>query len=243
MLILYKIENYASGMPILIKRSFEIRRIFHTLFGLDWGLIFSAPFVVISIISIFFIKNKYRSPLLLMLLPIGFNLGVFVIAKHGQASWYGYRYFFFSAIPVLVIPMAFWIERMKCKYGRPLYYIIAVISIFPLLSMLCFEGNPEGLTLHLSDKWGGWQNPSYQLEVWKTIVFDPIEFGKAVFKGGPLYFIYLVAVLIGKEGFLPGIVLSKYPQFGFVVFVKSIIIYSLPFMLTTVTEKRFWKRT
>ena len=105
------------------------------------------------------------------------------------------------------------------------------LSILPVMSMLCFEGNPEGLTLHLSDKWGGWQNPMYQLEVWKTLLFDPMGFCKAIFKGGPLYLIYLIAVAAGKVNALPDIVAAKYPQFDFSVLIKSIIIYSLPFIL------------
>ena len=117
------------------------------------------------------------------------------------------------------------------------YLILFFIGLFPLMSMLCFEGNSTNLTLHVSNLWGGWKNPTYQLEVWKTIFTDPNGFFIAMNKGGPLYVVYLLALLTGLENYLPDIVFTKYPEFAINTLIKSILIYSLPFVLFLIFEK------
>ncbi len=200
-------------------------------------MFFTAPFVIISSISLFLIKSKFRKALFLMSVPIAFNFCIFVLARGSHGSWYGYRYFIYAALHLLVKPMADFIKYMGSKHGKKIYYAIGLISVFPLLSMLCFEGNANNLTLHLSNQWGGWNNSTYQFEIWKTIFFNPFEIGKAILKGGPLYVIYLISLPLGLDKHLPGIVLSKYSEFNAVVLIKSIVIFSLPLIMSSIVAK------
>jgi len=239
-----RIWNYSSKFLYFIKIGLSPRRLAHTLFGLDWGLLYTAPYIIISVLSLFYFKTGYKKVLTVAIIPVIIvNYLILVAANKTQGSWYGYRYFFLSAIPILVLPAAKFIEIAYEKYRTKLIVLLGVVSIFPLFSMLCFEGNPSNLTLHIGNGWpGGWINPTYQIEVWKTFLFTPIEFVKAVFKGGPLYIIYLISILLNKYHLLPEIVQQKYPKFDIIVFIKTTIIYVSPFLFyyTSQKFKSFW---
>ena len=81
-----------------------------------------------------------------------------------------------------------------------------------MLDMLLFEGKSANLTLHLVAE-AGWNNLTYQMDVWKTAVGNFPEFATALFKGGPLYVVYLVAYLFGFVLRLPDVILLRYPYF------------------------------
>ena len=103
--------------------------------------------------------------------------------------------------------------------------------------MLCFDGNSTNLTLQISSEWPGWDNPFYQLEVWKTLFVNTKGFFIAVLKGGPLYFLYLILLIFGQENLLPSVVFEKYPYFDLTVLMKSIIIYVAPFLFYCMLTK------
>ena len=231
--IIKNIQGVLSSTKIILLSLININRWKYVLFGYNWGLFYTAPFILISVFSSLYFKTEYRKALVLAMVPLAFNFIILVITWRTPGSWYGYRYFIFSAIPILLLPMANLIQYSDRKFGKIIYLPLLLLSLLPLFSMLCFEGNPDNLTLHTGYKikWlGGWDNPTYQLEVWKTFLFHPKEFLIAVFKGGPLYIIYLIALAFKIESILPGIVLEKYPHFEVNILIKSIIIYSSPFM-------------
>jgi len=229
---------YLKGSKNIISRFFELHRHIRVLFGTGFGLVYTSPFLIFSVIAFFCFQTKYRKFLIIPVIPLLFNYVYFVIARHSYGSWYGYRYILFSAIPLFVLPFGELLKRLEKKYGKSLYFLVGFVAFFPLLSMLCFEGNPDDLTLRLSERWGGWQNPQYQIAVWKTLLFDPVEFFKAIFKGGPLYVVYMISMAIGKQHILPEIVFSKYPTFEYHVLIKSLIIYVLPFLLYFIFNKK-----
>ncbi len=211
---------------------FYFKRLLHVLIGIDWGLFFTAPFIILSLISFCYFEAPFKRLLLIPSLALFITFFMFVLSWRSQGAWYGYRYIIFSAIPILTLPMANLIKHEHQRYGKKIYIPILFISLLPLFSMLCFEGNPDTLTLSGSDKngnWIFWGNPTFQLEVWKTFLFNVKGFIIAVFKGGPLYIIYLLAVFLKKTQLLPPIVLEKYPRFELMVLFKSLIIYLLPF--------------
>ena len=113
--------------------------------------------------------------------------------------------------------------------------------------MLCFEGNPTTLTLHAipSAPFRGCANGNltYQLEVWKAMLFDPVGFFIVLFKGGLLYCVYLVSLLTKTTHLLPSIVFEKYPHFDSSVLIKSLIIYLAPFVFYTIRELVITRRS
>lgn len=217
---------------------FYTERFFYVMFGLDWGLIFTAPFVLIGLIAAVSFRYTMKTQLLICLLPMAVNFHIIVVYLT-QGSWYGYRYFFVSIIPLLVYPVAYLLRWSQQKYGKKIYALWIFIALFPLLSMLSFEGNNTTLTLTiLEDKFEKWGNVTYQLEVWKMLFFHPLELSIAIFKGGLLYLIYLMAHLFNAANLLPAIVLEKYPEFRFSALVKTIIIYTIPFILYNISRRK-----
>ncbi len=231
--IIQNILGVMSSTKIMLLSLININRWKYVLFGYNWGLFYTAPFILISIFSSLYFKADYRKALIMAMVPLAFNFIYLVITWRTPGSWYGYRYFFFSAIPVLLLPIAGSIQYFERKFGQIIYLPLLLLSLLPLLSMLCFEGNSDNLTLHTGYKikWlGGWDNPTYQLEVWKTLLFQPKAFLVAVLKGGPLYSVYLLTLIFNIKSLLPGIVFEKYPYLEIKVFIKSIIIYIIPFI-------------
>lgn len=226
--IIERLWNYIYGIWAYDWTFMYVKPNLRVLFGVDWGLFYTAPFMVFSAIALCYFKTAFKKTLLIPFVPVVISYAVLVVGHSHHASWYGYRYIIFSAIPVLILPMAQLVQPLHDRFGKKIYLFFGFIALFPLLSMLCFEGNPGNLTLHVSEKWSGWKNPTYQLEVWKTALFHPMEFSIAVLKGGPLYLIYLFTVIFDKTSILPEIVFQKYPVFDIQVLIKSVIIYLSP---------------
>ena len=234
LLLIYKYEAYGYVISSIINRAnifFYFKSFLNVIFGIDFGIIFTAPFILLGIFSLFFLKFDLKKKLLIIFFPIVLN----IIFALGAKGWYGYRYFVFSITPLLVFPLALFFKILKEKKILKKWVIVFfILSIFPIASMIVFEGNGTNLTLHLREQYFGltdWGNKFYQVEIWKTLFINPVEIFKAVFKGGPLYLIYLTAQIFHLNNLLPAIVLEKYPVFNIKILIKTIIIYIFPFIL------------
>lgn len=219
-----------------------IKRLGRLLWGIDWGLIFTAPYLLLGLFSLAWArKDKVHTYLMWSLIPLTVNLYL-SLAHRDQGSWYGYRYLIFSLIPIIIYPMAELISSVK-KKNPFFYYTVILIAIVPVLSMLSFESNNSNLTLKRVDQGFGvtaWGNNFYQLEIYKTILTSPIQYLIGILKGGPLYLVYLISVFSGLKNYLPGVVLEKYAIFDLFTFIKMMIVYLCPFMLLLVYEKLKW---
>ncbi len=213
-------------------------RLWNVLFGPGWGLIYTAPFILIGTWT----ALRHRPPEAKYLrwamaaMLVNFHI---IVTSAAQGGYYGYRYFIFSMIPLLIVPFAGWLGNVTERYGLTGWAAIGVIAIFPLFSMLCFEGNDSGLTLHIVKLANGYgySNHTYQWEIWKLLCTQPVEWGIAVFKGGLLYWIYVFTQLTGTGRILPSIVLEKYPEFRPDILLKVLIIYTLPFLLLYINNR------
>jgi hypothetical protein len=180
---------------------------------------------------LFALKFDLKKRMIIAFIPIIINVFLSLNAN----GWYGHRYMVFSAIPFLLLPFGLLLKNLMEKGILKKWLIIFFfISIFPIVSMIAFDGNSTNLTLHLKEQYFGiidWGNKYYQIEIWKTLFLYPLEFFKACFKGGLLYLIYLTAQIFHLNKFLPAIVLEKYSVFNLRIFFKTIIIYIFPFIL------------
>jgi len=213
---------------------FYIKRLGHLLWGIDWGLVFTAPFALIGLVSFFSIKkDKLLGPLLWLLLVLSFNLYV-TLSYRQQGAWYGYRYLIFSLIPLIVYPLANFLTAISLKNNSRIWLGILLLAIVPVLSMLSFEGNTGNLTLKVIDQGFGvtdWGNNTYQLEIYKTLFLHPVEYFICIIKGGPLYLVYLASHFLGHSNALPAVVKQKYIFFETATLIKTLMIYLLPFVL------------
>lgn len=229
--------------------SFYFKRVWHILFGVDWGLLYTAPFLVVGAGYLFTSKIPFKKYFLLLLVPLIFNLYGVIMYKT-QGAWYGYRYIVPAMIPLLVFPFARMVENARTVYPKFLFCLFGFLAVMSVLPMLLFEGNATNLTLQRITQYFGvrdWSNNTYIIEVWKTVLTAPKEFFVAAFKGGPLYVVYVTAHILGMSARLPAVVLSKYASFSVVVLIKMLIFYSFPFvfyrlMQTCWVDKRKDKR-
>ncbi|MBF0571371.1 MAG: hypothetical protein HQL12_05815 [Candidatus Omnitrophica bacterium] len=228
-------DQMTTAQPI----KFYLKRFIHIFLGPDWGLIYSAPFILIALLSIFFLNFPIKRRLLLCLAPMLFNF-YGVLMWRTQGCWYGYRYLIAAITPVLVFPLAHFLYLSQEKFGKKIFVFFVVAAVFPLFSMLCFEGNNTNLTMQVILQYfgrEGWGNNTYQLEIWKTLFFQPCGFLMAIFKGGFLYFIYLISILFGLSARLPSMVIKAYPYFDISVLIKVSLLYAAPFIFYGVSKK------
>src|SRR3990167_7582678 len=199
-----------------------------------------APFVLIGVICL--LSNMHypvKKQLLILFIPclLDFYMAVNFVS---QGGWYGYRYFLFSFMPIIIVPFTYFISRIFefPQYRKIIWIVLILIALPPLLSMLAYEGNSSNLTLSLIPG-NDWNNLSYELQVWKTLVQHPAEFIIAIIKGGPLYLVYLTATLFHLQVFLPAIVLEKYSSFQLTTLIKVLILYLAPFAFLFLWEKTY----
>lgn len=219
-------------------------RIWHVMFGLGWGLVFTAPFILIGFWQFLFRPHPDKKYLWWCMIPMAVNFHL-IVTSDGQGGYFGYRYFICSMIPLLIVSFAGWLKDMEERFTRKIYWPIGLIALFPLFSTLCFEGNDSTLTQDIVKLHHGYgfSNLTYQWEIWKLLFTQPLEWGGAVLKGGLLYWIYVAAQLTGLQHHLPEIVLQKYPEFRPDILIKVLVIYSLPFLLLYISHKleNLWK--
>lgn len=207
---------------------FYIKRTWTVLLGADWGLVYTAPFLILGAAGLFLKKLPHQRAFVLAALPLLVNFYILIIWK-GQGSYYGYRYILFAAVPVLLIPLAAFVEWFESKTPHADKILIA-LAIPPLLSMLLFEGSEfttlAVVTTEFGEKNGG--NLTYQLEVWKVVLSKPAVLAFSLFKNGPAYLVYLAAKLFGMFEHLPAKLRETYDVFDKVTLVRTIILYALP---------------
>jgi hypothetical protein len=234
-------EFLKSRLLVSYNPAFYFNRLSRLFWGIDWGLIFTAPYLLLGLFSMIWgKKDKICRYLMWLLVPMAVNLYM-VLVHRQQGCWYGYRLLIFSLIPVIIYPMAQLISLTKNK--RPFHYAIILIAVVPMLSMLSFESNNTNLTLKIIDHgFGGisWGNDTYQLEIYKTILTSPIQYLIGIFKGGPLYLAYLMLQFLGLKKYLPAVILKKYAIFELATLIKMVIVYLLPFMLLLAYKKLKW---
>lgn len=213
-----------------------VKRPWHILTGLDWGLIFSAPFVLFGVAGIFCLSGRLKGAFLWSLIPVASTFYL-VMSWQTQGGWYGYRYLIPTAIPVLIYPFAILLERASQRCGRgAVLAFVSVWALLPLGSMLLFE-NAQGLTLQQIEQYfgvSGWGNNLYQLNVWKTIFETPLTAVALMCKGGPLYVAMLLREIGGREHIFPHLQQQVYDRFSLELFVKTLLIYALPLLFSSV---------
>jgi len=238
--------NFATGrLGELKSLSFYLEAFLHFLFGLDWGLVYTAPFLLVGLYGLrYTINNSF------LLIPAAALIVNFYIAIvfGSQGGWYGYRYVVFSALPFSTLGFSLLLTRITYKQRRNILVCLSLVALIPFMSMMSFEGNATVLTLHIGyTKWTrDWINNTYQYEIWKLLLYNPVEMLIAIFKGGPLYLLYLCAVVMEQTDALPSKVLEKYPIFSFTVLVKSFFIWFWPIFMGWTLDKfetRIWKNT
>jgi hypothetical protein len=235
------ITHWQGGAERLIEPhsfGFYIQRLFHVIFWIDWGLVFTAPFVLMGMGTLFLVRREIRWRLAVLIIP--FLINVYVTLQWGtQGGWYGYRYLLFPAITTFIFPFACCLDRFFDGKARWPRWPLVLLAVAPVFSMVLFEGNDQGLTLKLVPQYfgqTGWGNNDYQLQVWSHVFMHPLKAIGIFLGGGIAYGAHVVSVLFHVQDWIP-LVLLKYPVFEWETFVRVLIIYAMPFVFYAVYRK------
>ncbi len=218
---------------------FYFKRFCSVIFGLDWGLLFTAPGLLLGMLALFSKRLPLRKVYIILTLPILLNLYIAIIWK-SQGSWYGYRYVVYSAISVLLFPFTELLITLE-KKSRKLFAAVLLWFAVPTFSMLLFEATPGTLLNGVLTEFGGMRvgNLTYQIEVWKVLLLQPVYALSALLKAGPAYLIFAANSLCGWPAKLPEKFHQLYPLgFDLRVFTQVLILYILPFGLLKFFPKK-----
>ncbi|MBF0504604.1 MAG: hypothetical protein HQL14_05825 [Candidatus Omnitrophica bacterium] len=207
-----------------------IEHLVHVFIGIDWGLIFTAPFLLLGLLGLALWKAPLKKTYILVMLPLIVNF--YIIAIYGsQGGWYGYRYMFVSAFPLLVLPLAIlmdWAEQRLGVWNKILMFLFALM---PIVSMICFESNDLTFIVPIPQYFGliDYSNANYQIGAWQTVL-QIQQHWQDIFQGGGEYFYKLYSSIdlwyslckIGYQQYFPMI-------FG--LLIKVLMIYLAPFVL------------
>lgn len=239
-------EKYAIATESFIRPfdvSFIAGRLVQIFVGVDWGLVFTAPFLIVGLVFFGRSKDPIQKSLLWMLPMFAVNLYL-VIMQGYQAAYYGYRLLIFSLMPLAVIPFGCFLDSLLAVRRRGVLCALAIVAILPTASMLFFEGNGTTLTLQVQRfeypnySFSDWDNKTYQLEVWKTLA-NPKEAAVVLAKGGPAFVAYAGATSFGKQDGLPQELQTRYAGAGSKLIAQTLAIWLLPWVLFWIWKRRW----
>ncbi len=137
--------NHHIGYPLdrfteVNALSFYFQRLWHILYGPDWGLVYTAPFLLIGLVFLCFSSHvELRKKFFVCSLPLLVNLYGVIMYKT-QGCSYGYRYIVPAAIPLFIYPFAVFLQKILGKYSRKALILLALVAVPPFLSMVCYGG-------------------------------------------------------------------------------------------------------
>ena len=204
---------------------FYVQRLFYVIGGLDWGLLFTGPFLLMGVGTLLFLKDNVSKLMRVVSLPILLNLYI-VLAWATQGGWYGYRYMVFSLCPLIVFSFCAFLKKVQQHWTWcTVIAVCSLIALVPLISMLSFEGNASTLNLSfIVQPFGklGWGNAFYHEEIVQLALSVPNAFLLIFLQGGFSYWFLVVSCAMGFETSV---------FFNFEILAKSLILYGLPFVI------------
>jgi len=208
---------------------YYVDRLAQLLAGTDWGLHCTAPFILIGAAAVFCFRFPLKREFGLLLCTILVNVFI-VLQWPTHASFYGYRYLLFTAIPLLVVPLGCALTRAIERWGRKAKIGLGLICIFPVFSMLSFTLVP-GLSLNHDLNPSGWINPDYQLKAWGYFLLSPVEYIYILVQQTVGYPIALFLEMAGLSHIYPNPLVSPLWEIKTNVPVRCFVIWALPAFL------------
>jgi hypothetical protein len=156
---------------------FYYQRLVQILLGIDMGVIFTAPALLIAMIAFAF--HWGRLPLWYSLIAMLFLINVFITAQWcSTGSFYGYRYFAFTAMPLLAVFLAQAIQPLVARISQfSTLLLVCMFGLYSFSSLLLF-GLKGGFSLDSVQTICGFPaygNPDYHTNVLRIVGSDPAK--------------------------------------------------------------------
>jgi hypothetical protein len=228
----WQVDKVRAHFLTLRSASYYLQRTVHVFFGPDFGLVMTAPLVLMGLFhACRFRSYRYLSVPLLLALLVNFAL---TISWPTQGSGWGYRYFFPAALPIATLGLGTWIDAGEKPSLRLAY--CSLIALVPVVLMLMF-GTEFELSLSFGKtRWGsGWINNDYIGQTFGLILHQPRHALGDLLRGSGL------PALLDWAGADPEL---EAPARGGAAF-KLVFVWTLPLMVGAVvsTVGRWFDRT
>lgn len=174
-------QGYAGSLdrvvPRIIDPLFYWVRIGEIFLGRDMGLIYTAPVLVLALISLWLYRKKIPKELLFLSSFCLFNF-YFAIVWKSFGSYYGYRYIVFTALPLLTVSLMFLVDDLIVAIGKFKVTLLAFfISYIPLMSVLVFERSGKYGFFRITNSYGvdTYTQPNYHADLLMDLLSNPIN--------------------------------------------------------------------
>lgn len=186
-----------------------MKNLVHILFGLDWGLLWTMPILIIGGIGFIFGSAKlfkHGKIAHLILTVLVFALPFFVILKwKNSGEFYGYR-FLVTLLPFSALGLASLLEKSFQKFARVITAMIVAFCIFNFFIILPFEYfDTTTLSIGYTAMGGyGWRNDAYFINAVKFYFQSGFVALAGAFSRG-----YLAALIFGALSIM-GVDLARF---------------------------------
>jgi len=224
-------ENFLSFVVHKATLTEILNRIVHVFIGLDWGLLYTAPFLFLGIFGVVLLNPQIKRPFLLICAPLLINF-LTIIFFGSQGGWYGYRYLIASAFPLFVLPLALWMASLDKRIGLWAYVVVFVLALFPLVSMICFECNALTYMDLIPQDFGllDYGNSHYQIGAWKSVL-DVKNCWPDIMRGGPKYCHELYSTAALWLSLFRTNLIQYFPGFDAKILIRVCLVYLTPFFV------------
>lgn len=165
---------------------FYLQRILDIVFGLDMGILYTAPVLLLAIAAIPWTWRKIPAALLWISSVALLNLYLAIMWR-STGSYYGYRYLTFTAIPLLAIFLCKAFEFIPSKSRTLAYSLIFIfVSFLPLFSIFAFERLMEFCVIPFTNEYGveTHSQPTYHKDLINVLITSPLDIFKLVWEQG-----------------------------------------------------------
>lgn len=166
---------------------FYLERLKEIFFGADMGLIYTGPAIILGLLCLPIFRRQLPNRIILPIFVVSLTNLYIAISWKSFASYYGYRYFVFTLMPILALPLAFGVRTLKEKAGKHIVYIcLLAVSYIPLQSMLVFGRSPDFSLRLMKNNWDEltFTQPTYHLDLIRHLKSDPLFGINLGFKSG-----------------------------------------------------------
>lgn len=180
----------------------NMRNFIHILFGVDWGVIFTMPILVLGGIGMVLaakLKISHRRFIHIILVLLTFLAPIYIVLKWKTAGeFYGYR-FLVTLLPFAALGFSELCEKLPRKYKKIIIYTVFAFCIFNFFVILPFELTEKtSLQENTLTPMGGtgWNNNAYFINAVKFYFESDFKLLISNFLRG-----YLAAIIFGFMSF------------------------------------------
>ena len=178
--------NVASILTPTFDFEFYAQRLIDIIFGVDMGLVFTAPVLLLGIFLSARAWGLVPKSFFIFVSFVLINIYV-TMAWKSFGSFYGYRYIVFTAFPLLALLAARGLDTLASRNVKVLLLsLTCVLGFISFNSVLAFERSSVFSFSLINTKYGTqtYSNPVYHILLIQHLINNPFQFLEVSWKQG-----------------------------------------------------------